>query len=146
LNLCLGLTIDLSVLPTKILHKFKFSTYVPHSLYIIILYVITQKNIVNDWKSWTDSLWNFLQSPIFPCLLKSKNLPQYPIFKHLLPMLFSKYERLFSYLYNTARKIIIPYILFNIFLVNPPVVYFANIYCLNNMPRIIEWNLSLAHL
>jgi hypothetical protein len=63
LNLYIGLLIDLlSDFHTKFLHTFKFYTNMPHSLCVILLNVITNKNIGDDWKSWTSSLWNILRA------------------------------------------------------------------------------------
>jgi len=106
MNLYLGLPIDLSVFPTKTLHTFKFSTYVPLSLYIIIiLHVITRKNIDDDWKIVKLLIMKFSPFAYFSVPLKSKYLPQYPVFKHHLPMLFSEYERLYCYRITQHKKL-----------------------------------------
>jgi hypothetical protein len=130
LNLYLGLPIDLlSDFHTKFLYTVKFST----NRSPVKILVMTEN----------------CEPPhceIFSVPLKSKFLPLHPIFKLPLPMLFSEYERLFSYLHNTARTIIILNILVNTLLSNPPIVYFTNICCLNIMPRPIEWNLASNYL
>jgi len=89
LNLCLGLPNDLSVFPTKILHTFKFSTYMPHSLYYYYYYSYYYYYLCGYSKKywWWLKIVNLLIrkcSPVsyFSLPLNSKYFPQHPIFKH----------------------------------------------------------------
>jgi hypothetical protein len=67
-----------------------------------------------------------------------------PNVEHPQPIFFSVCERPVSRLYKTEGKIMFLYILANIFLENPPVKLFTDIYYLNNTPKPIGGILPFA--